>query len=216
VSSGNFVNNYLEEVGSIARRVSQEDIGRVVKLLFDAWVNDRQVFLAGNGGSASTATHFACDLAKFVTVEGKRRFRVVALNDNVPLVSALTNDLGWENVYVEQLRNLMGRGDVFVVISVHGGSGADKAGAWSQNLLKAVKFVKDNGGRVVGLVGFDGGVLKGAADACVVVPADSTPQVEGFHVVLTHLMCARLREMLAECVAVGVCGEFLSVREWNE
>jgi D-sedoheptulose 7-phosphate isomerase len=208
-----FINSYLQELGSIAKRMSQEDINRVIELLFDAWVNDRRVFLAGNGGSASTATHFACDLAKFTSVQGKRRFRVVALNDNVPLVSALTNDLGWENVYVEQLKNLMDGGDVFVVISVHGGSGADKAGAWSQNLLKAARFVKDNGGKVVGLAGFDGGVLKKAADACVVVPADSTPQVEGFHVVLTHLVCARLRGLIAECEAVGVCEKYLPVIE---
>jgi len=197
----------------LASRVSRGDIDGVVKLLFETWLNDRQVFLAGNGGSASTATHFACDLAKFTSVEEKRRFRAVALNDNVPLVSALTNDLGWENVYVEQLKNLMEPGDVFVVISVHGGSGADKAGAWSQNLLKAAKYVKDNGGRVVGLAGFDGGILKQAADVCVVVPADSTPQVEGFHLVLTHLMCARLHELMAECAAMGVCEESVSVRE---
>jgi len=213
VSSRDFVGSYLREVGCLANRVSWGDIDVVVNLLFDAWLNDKQVFLAGNGGSASTATHFACDLAKFTSVEGKRRFRAVALNDNVPLVSALTNDLGWENVYVEQLKNLMSRGDVFVVISVHGGSGADKAGPWSQNLLKAAKFARDNGGRVVGLAGFDGGVLKQTADACVVVPADSTPQVEGFHAVLTHLMCARLRELIAECAAVGMCEESVSVRE---
>jgi D-sedoheptulose 7-phosphate isomerase len=207
VPSGEFISSYLQEVESIAKRVSQEDINRATEFLFDAWANDRQVFLAGNGGSASTATHFACDLAKFTSVEGKRRFRVVALNDNVPLVSALTNDLGWENVYVEQLKNLMDSGDVLVVISVHGGSGADKAGAWSQNLLKAAKFVKDNGGKVVGLAGFDGGVLKQTADACVVVPADSTPHVEGFHVVLTHLICAGLRELIAEGMVVAHVAE---------
>lgn len=122
----------------------------------------------------------------------------MALTDNTPLVSALTNDLGWENVYVEQLKNLILEGDVFVVISVHGGLGADKAGLWSQNLMKAAKFVQDNGGKVIGLAGFDGGLLKQMADACIVVPINSTPHVEGFHVVLTHLICDRLRELLAE------------------
>lgn len=195
--SGKFIDLYLQELESIARRISHEDIDRVIELLHEAWKDGRQVFLAGNGGSASTATHFASDLAKFTSVEGKRRFRAVALTDNVPLVSALTNDLGWENVYVEQLKNLMSEDDVFVVISVHGGRGADRAGPWSQNLLKAAKFVKDNGGKVVGLAGFDGGVLKQIADACIVVPINSTPHVEGFHVVLTHLVCARLRELIS-------------------
>jgi len=189
---------YLQELESIIGRISREDIERVIELLYEAWRAGKQVFLAGNGGSASTATHFASDLAKFTSVEGRKRFRAVALTNNVPLVSALTNDLGWENIYVEQLKNLMREGDVFVVISVHGGSGADKAGPWSQNLLKAAKFVQDNGGKVIGLAGFDGGVLKKMADACIVVPINSTPHVEGFHVVLTHLVCARLRELIAE------------------
>jgi D-sedoheptulose 7-phosphate isomerase len=197
MDSKTFINLYLQELESIIKRVSQEDIDMVINLLYQAWREGRQVFLAGNGGSASTATHFASDLAKFTSVEGKSRFRAVALTDNVPLVSALTNDLGWENVYLEQLKNLMREDDVLVVISVHGGSGADKAGIWSQNLLKAAKFVKDNGGKIVGLAGFDGGVLKHMADACIIVPMNSTPHVEGFHVVLTHLICARLRELIA-------------------
>ena len=72
--------------------------------------------------------------------------------------------------------------------------------AWSQNLLKAAKFVQDNGGKVIGLAGFDGGALKQVADACIVAPVDSTPQVEGFHAVLTHLLCAGLRELITEGV----------------
>jgi len=198
MESENFIDRYLQEVQSLTRRISQEDIDKVIKLLYKAWREGRQVFLAGNGGSASTAAHFACDLTKFTSVEGKKRFRAIALTDNVPLVSALTNDMGWDNVYVEQLKNLMIEGDIFVVISVHGSSGADKAGPWSLNLLKAAKFVKDNGGRVIGLAGFDGGVLKEMADACVVVPVNSTPHVEGFHSVLTHLICAQLRKLIAE------------------
>jgi len=197
MQGGEFIDHYMQDMLSITKRISREDINKVIELLYEAWREDRQVFLAGNGGSASTAVHFASDLAKFTTVEGKRRFRALTLTDNVPLVSALTNDLGWENIYVEQLMNLMRKGDVFVAISVHGGSGTDAAGPWSQNLLKAAKFVKENGGKVVGLSGFDGGVLKRIADACIVVPINSTPQVEGFHVVLTHLICARLRELIS-------------------
>lgn len=192
------INLYLQELEHVIRRISREDIEMVIGLLYEAWRDGRQVFLAGNGGSASTATHFASDLAKFTSEGSEKRFRAVALTDNVPLVTALTNDLGWENVYVEQLKNLMREGDVLVVISVHGGSGTDKAGPWSQNLLKAAKFVQDTGGGVIGLAGFDGGALKHTADACIVVPIDSTPHVEGFHLVLTHLICARLRELIAE------------------
>lgn len=191
---------YLNELESVAKRVSIDDISKVMALLYQSWKDGKQIFVAGNGGSASTATHFTCDLAKFTAVEGKRRFKVHCLNDDAPLISALTNDLGWDSVYCEQLKNLMNKGDVLVAISVHGGSGADKAGVWSQNLLKAAKFVQDNGGKVIGLAGFDGGALKQIADACIVAPVDSTPQVEGFHSVLTHLLCAGLRDLIMESV----------------
>jgi D-sedoheptulose 7-phosphate isomerase len=166
------------------------------KLLFDAWRNDCQVFLAGNGGSASTASHFAADLAKFCSVKGKHRFKAISLVDNMSWFSALVNDIGWENVYVEQLKNLLRKGDVLTVISVHGGTGEDKAGIWSQNLLKAVKYVQDNDGKVLGLAGFDGGALKNMADVCVVVPVNSTPLVEGIHLILTHLICTKLHELI--------------------
>ncbi|MCW3999797.1 MAG: SIS domain-containing protein [Candidatus Bathyarchaeota archaeon] len=193
-----FIKDYLIELKTAATNIRQEDINLALTLLYNAWKDGKQVFVAGNGGSASTATHFTCDLAKFTAVEDKQRFKAICLNDNIPLVSALTNDLGWENVYYEQLRNIMNSGDLLVVISVHGGSGADKAGIWSQNILKAAEYVQNNGGKVIGLAGFDGGALKQMADACIVAPVNSTPQVEGFHVVLTHLLCAALRQAITE------------------
>lgn len=188
---------YLLEVSKIASDLDRGAIDRAISILYDAWKGDNQVFVIGNGGSASTSTHFACDLNKWVSDKADRRFRAFALVDNIPLMSALTNDNGWGEVYVDQLRNFFRKGDVLVAISVHGGSGSDKAGPWSQNLLRAVRYVKDNGGKVIGLSGFDGGVLRTAADACVVVPAESTPHVEGMHLVLTHLMSEQLRGMIS-------------------
>ncbi len=193
----NRTNEYLSETSHILAEIDTGSIDRAIGILYDAWKEDRQVFVIGNGGSASTSTHFACDLNKWVSDEADRKFRAFALVDNIPLMSALTNDNGWGEVYAEQLRNFFRKGDVLVAISVHGGSGSDRAGPWSQNLLKAVKYVKDNGGKVVGLSGFDGGVLKTAADACVVVPANSTPHVEGMHLVLTHLMAEQLRALIS-------------------
>ncbi len=189
---------YLSEVSDIVSGLDRGSIDRAIGILHEAWKGDRQVFVIGNGGSASTSTHFASDLNKWVSDEAERKFRAFALVDNIPLMSALTNDNGWGEVYVEQLRNFFRKGDVLVAISVHGGSGSDKAGPWSQNLLRAVKYVKDNGGKVVGLSGFDGGVLKTASDACVVVPANSTPHVEGMHLVLTHLMAEQLRALISK------------------
>jgi D-sedoheptulose 7-phosphate isomerase len=192
-----FIESYLRGVADVVSSVSREDIESVIEILYDAWRRGSTVFVAGNGGSASTATHFAADLNKYVSSEAPRRFRAFALVDNIPLVSALTNDEGWGEIYSYQLESFMKEGDVYVAISVHGGSGSDKAGPWSQNLLKAVKVTREKKGKVVGLVGFDGGELRKLADASIVVPANSTPQVEGFHLVLTHLISQRLKELIS-------------------
>ena len=191
-----FISGYLAEMKEVAENISREDINAVVELLYQAWQQDRRVFICGNGGSAGTATHFTCDLAKTTIVDGKKRFKAICLNDNAPLISALTNDNGFDNLYTEQLQNLYQPGDVLICISVHGGAGRDKAGLWSQNLLKAMKYVTENGGRTIGFSGFDGGPMKEIADACVVVPADSTPQVESFHLALEHLVCSCLRQKI--------------------
>jgi D-sedoheptulose 7-phosphate isomerase len=191
-----FIADYLAEVKTVAESISREDIDRVIELLYQAWQQDRRVFICGNGGSAGTATHFACDLAKTTIVDSKKRFKAICLNDNAPLISALTNDNGFDSLYTEQLENLYEPGDVLICISVHGGAGKDKAGLWSQNLIKAMKYVAGHGGKTVGFSGFDGGPMKEVADACVVVPVNSTPQVESFHLALEHLVCTCLKEKI--------------------
>lgn len=191
-----FINKYFAEMNEIISNMPIEDINKVIDVLFKAWTNGNKIFIMGNGGSASTATHFACDLSKVTIIENKKRFRVIGLNDNIPLVSALTNDDGWSEIYVEQLKNHFEKGDVAIAFSVHGGSGKDKAGAWSQNLLKALQYTKNNGGISIGFAGFDGGAMKELADICVVVPFNSTPHVESFHLALEHLITFCLREKI--------------------
>lgn len=193
-----YIEDYLKEAARIVRELSIADVDKAVALLFDAWKKNNNVFTCGNGGSASTATHFACDLTKTVAPPGKRGFKVECLNDNIPLVLALVNDDGFDNLFSEQLKTKAQKGDVLICISVHGGSGKDKAGPWSQNLLKAMDYMRENGGRTIGLSGFDGGAMKDLADVSIVVPVDSTPHVESFHLVLEHLICSCLRERLAE------------------
>ena len=190
------IQNYLSEMSTVIRNISVEDIDKVIELLFDAWKRGSQVFTCGNGGSASTATHFACDLAKTTIVGDKRRIKAYCLNDNIPLMSALINDEGFDDLFYEQLKNLFEEGDILICISVHGGAGRDKAGLWSQNLLKAMRYVKDNGGKTIGLSGFDGGPMKEIADACIIVPIDSIAQVESFHLALEHLICGCLRQKI--------------------
>jgi len=193
-----YIEGFLTDVEKISREVSRDDIERVIQTLFEAWKENRQVFVMGNGGSASTATHLVSDLVKTINDKpGARGIRAMALVDNIPLASAITNDRGWENLYVSQLETFYQRGDVGIGISVHGGSGKDIGGQWSQNLLKGLQYIKDRGGRTIGLSGFDGGPMAKLVDAPVVVRADSTPLVEGFHVVLHHLIVFRLKELIA-------------------
>jgi D-sedoheptulose 7-phosphate isomerase len=193
-----FVAKFIEEFCGVGPQISRSEIEQVVGILYEAWQNGRAIFILGNGGSASTATHFACDLAKSTIVEGKRRFKVISLTDNVPLITALTNDNGFNMIFVEQLKNLLQRGDVVIAISVHGGSGEDKAGPWSQNLLAAIQYAKQNSARTIGIAGFDGGAFKKLADACIVVPAESTPYVESWHATLEHLICSCLKERIEQ------------------
>jgi len=191
-----FVKKFLNEFAEVAGRFSEDDINKAIEILFEAWKNGSKIFIIGNGGSASTATHFACDLAKTAAVKGKKRFKVISLTDNVPLLTALTNDEGFASIFIEQLKNLLEEDDVVIAISVHGGAGQDKAGPWSQNLLAAIQYAKDNSAKTIGIAGFDGGAFKKMADACIVVPANSTPYVESWHLALEHLICSCLREKI--------------------
>lgn len=191
-----YIQDFLTETGEVLKKLSVDDIDKTVELLFGAWQRGNSVFICGNGGSASTATHFACDLAKTTVLPGKARFKVECLNDNIPLMLALVNDNGFDNLFYEQLVSKFRAGDALICISVHGGAGKDMAGLWSQNLLKAMQYVGENGGKTIGFSGFDGGPMKEIADACIVAPADSTPQVESFHLLFEHLICSCLRDRI--------------------
>jgi len=184
------VTNFLDDVKKVSEELKGQSssIEKVISILKNVKDKDHTVFICGNGGSAGTAIHMTADLFKIAGI------KTICLNDNIPLVSALTNDEGWSDIYEYQLQRLYEYGDVLITISVHGGTGEDKAGQWSQNLNKAIAYVKLNSGTNIGFSGFDGGQMKNNCDVCIVIPAESTPLVESFHVILHHLITFALQE----------------------
>lgn len=199
----NYIDSFLKGIIEICNKISQKDIDQTVEHLFNAWWNKNNVFLIGNGGSSASAIHFTADLNNTtVKINGAHPFQALSLTDNMVRFSALVNDMGWENVYTEQLKNYFKPGDVVFAISVHGGTGKDMASAWSQNLVKALKYSQDNGGKTLALAGFDGGLMKKMCDACIVIPYNTTPHVEGFYGVVHHLITERLTDKIKSAVDI--------------
>ncbi|RMF38043.1 MAG: SIS domain-containing protein [Chloroflexi bacterium] len=176
---------YLEDVRTMLAQMPLESIEQVLQALLDVYEREGTVFIMGNGGSAATASHFAGDLAKGTAHPGLRRFRVVPLTDNVPLITAWANDVDYEWIFAEQLRNLVRPGDLVIGIS---GSGN------SPNVLNAIALAREMGATTVGLTGGDGGKLALMADIAVIAPSDTMEQIEDAHLVLEHLICTTLRD----------------------
>jgi D-sedoheptulose 7-phosphate isomerase len=176
---------YLEQYTSALKRVmdsfSPGDFERVIAILAEAYKKDKQVFIAGNGGSAASANHFVCDFGKNAVpfASGKRRFRIISVSDNVEKITAVGNDIAFDEIFSFQLGNLMNEGDVLIVISASGNS---------PNVVKAGEYAKAKNAKVIALAGFDGGKIKGLADAALVAGLDSYEQIEDIHLIVLHMI----------------------------
>lgn len=184
-----FAQRYLQDLADLLARLPNDAIGSCIALLEDAREHGRRVFLAGNGGSAATASHMANDLMKTVTKTGGKALRAISLSDNAQLVTAIANDEGYERIFSEQLRTLAHDGDLLIVIS---GSGN------SPNLLRAVECAKEHNVRTIAFLGMDGGTLNGMVDLPIVVPSHDYGPIEDVHMIFNHLLTAWLRESHAQ------------------
>ncbi len=190
------VKSYVEELENTLDLLDEAAINEAIHTLHQARLNGRQVFVMGNGGSAATAVHFVGDVAKNTRVDGMPRFRMVCLNDNITAFSAYANDEGYENVFVQQLVNLIRPGDVVVGISTSGNS---------ENVLRAIDYANGtNQNRTIGLTGFDAGQLKEMVDVHLHVPSDNIEQVEDVHMILAHLMTTALRQTAVRESEAGI------------
>ena len=185
--------DYCSGLSKALEGVSPERFEEFVQLLESAYQDGRRVFFMGNGGSGATASHFACDLNKGVSYGRQKRFQVFSLNDNLATLTAYANDVSYEDVFVEQLKNFLRPGDLVVGIS---GSGN------SPNVLKAIAYANSLGAHTVGLCGFDGGKLAGIARTPLLAPVHDMQKAEDVHMIVLHvvmqLLCSRLRDSSAE------------------
>lgn len=184
-----FTDSYFRGLAECYAEVSREKLERVVDILLDAHRRGRRVFLLGNGGSASTASHMACDLGKTASMPGKSRLRVISLADNMALLSAWSNDSGYEVVFKEQLENLLEPGDVVLGISCSGNS---------PNVLRAMEYARKRGAITIGFIGCGGGKLKELVDVDITISSTNFGQVEDLHLTLNHIVSRYLKERFAE------------------
>jgi D-sedoheptulose 7-phosphate isomerase len=182
---------YFEMYKDVVARLPYSAVDEIIEELLLRYEQGRAVFLFGNGGSAALASHIACDLGKGTLVSGdsQTRFRVVALTDNIPLMTAWANDSSYERIFAEQLKNLVYPGDVAFAIS---GSGN------SPNVLAGLQAAREVGAVTIGLSGFQGGKMKALCDYCVVVPSDNMQIIEDFHLSMAHAMFSVIRDRISQ------------------
>jgi len=189
-----YFNSYFSHVGKLLKNIDRTAINDAVECFLDARKNKKTIFFAGNGGSAATASHFAQDLGEVGRKAKKRGFKTLSLMDNISLISAVSNDYGYDKIFTIQMAEHFNQGDVLVAIS---------AGGNSPNVVNALELAKKSGGKTIGLVGFDGGKMKTLCDYLIHVKTDAGEYgpVEDVHMVMDHLITSYLIFMLASASA---------------
>lgn len=185
------LNHYLYQVSQTLQQVPQDALEMIADALWSIYEQDGTIFVCGNGGSAATASHFACDLSKWTIRPGARRVRALALTDNVPVMTAFSNDQSYADVFVEQLKTHYRPGDLLFAIS---GSGN------SPNVLRAVEWANAQGAVTIGICGFDGGKLARLAQIALHVPNYHMPQVEDIHSTICHALAVEMALRIEESV----------------
>ncbi len=185
-----FAENYIKELKKTLDLLPIDKVKTAANLILDAFTQNKQVFIMGNGGSAVNASHFACDLSKGTLKRlydpNEKRFRVSSLTDNVATITAYANDLSYEDIFVQQLRNLAQPGDLIIVLS---GSGN------STNIIRVLQYSKEIKAKSIALLGFDGGKAKNLADCSIIVPSNHYGRIEDTHLVLHHLITSYFYEL---------------------
>ena len=181
------ISQYFEEIEQMIQHISLSRLHDILQIIEDAYRGGHHIFIMGNGGSAATASHFALDLAKNTIAPGVPRLKAMSLTDHVPLLTAWSNDTAYDQVFVEQLANMIEPGDVSIGISASGNS---------PNVLNALLFTQRAGGSTIGLLGANGGKIKAIVDAYILAPGQNIEQEEDAHMILAHVITRHIREVV--------------------
>jgi D-sedoheptulose 7-phosphate isomerase len=184
----NHVANYLVTLRTLLDELPLDAVERVMEVFEQAYRENRTIFVCGNGGSATTASHWVCDFAKGTVAEGMPRLRMIGLGDNPALLTAYANDVGYDQVFSEPLRTYARPGDVVVLMTASGNS---------PNVLMAAQAARDAGAVTVGLIGFGGGKLASMVDHNITVSCREYGPVEDLHLVLDHILSMYMRAYIA-------------------
>ncbi len=188
---------YFETLKQTIDRLDRKSIEALIELLLKTRENGNNIYIMGNGGSAATASHFTCDFNKGLSYKRDIRFKMICLNDNTATMLAYSNDVGYENVFVEQLKNFLKKDDVVIGIS---GSGNSK------NILKAIEYANIHGAKTVGITGFDGGKLKNMVDVSIHADINNMQVAEDVHMMICHMLYSVLSPILEMENSEAMCG----------
>jgi D-sedoheptulose 7-phosphate isomerase len=183
------ISNYVDGLGDCLKALSEESIADIADTIYKAYRKNKKVIIMGNGGSASTASHFACDLRMGSAAKGKPRVRATSITDNTAMITSVANDIDYNSIFKEQLLGQLDEGDVVIGISASGNS---------PNVLEAMKYARENGAITIALTGFDGGKLKGLVDKAIIVASGDYGQVEDVHLSLDHMITYSVKAMIAK------------------
>ncbi len=187
-SEHEIIGDYLKGLRSCLEEIAEKDIIEIVDIIMKACSDGKKVIFMGNGGSATTASHFARDISIGTATEGKPRVRAISLADSIAAITSLANDVGYNSVFKEQLIGQVDKGDVVIGISASGNS---------PNVLEAMEYARSAGAVTVGFIGFGGGKLKELSDKSIVLSSRDYGQVEDAHLVLDHIFTCLVKERIA-------------------
>jgi D-sedoheptulose 7-phosphate isomerase len=180
---------YFASLQTVLAHVDLNVIDQITQAIWQNYEQGGTLYIFGNGGSAALASHLACDFGKGTVTAGRERFRTISLSDNVPLMTALANDLAYEDIFSEQLADLAKKGDAVLAIS---GSGN------SPNVVKGLEMARKMGLQTLGVTGYSGGRVKPLSDLCFVVPSDNMQHIEDIHLAATHAIFRAIRHRMAQ------------------